>query len=102
MTFTASGSDAVEITFTPSGADSRVYLNGFEVDSPAIDQQIGFPVPENKNERIEAEGGSVSASWKAPAGVEGPTYDVYLGTSADELELYEGGLAEPAVTFSGE
>lgn len=102
MTFTASGSDPVEITFTPSGANNRVFLNGFEVDGPAIDQQIRFPVPENKNERIETEDGSVSASWRAPAGIDGPTYDVYLGTSADELDVVDSGLTESKVTFTGE
>lgn len=100
MTFSASGSGPVEIIFTPSGADNRVYMNGFEVDSPSVDQQASFPFPENKNERIESDG-SVAASWRAPAGVEGPTYDVYLGTSPDELELVESGLADSAITLAG-
>ena len=101
VTFTASGSDPVEITFTPSGADNRVFLNGFEVDGPAIDQQISFPFPENKNERIETEDGTVSASWRAPAGIEAPTYDVFLGTSADKLDAVDSGLTEATFTFTG-
>lgn len=98
--FTASGSEPVEITFTPSGGNNRVFLNGFEVDGVAMGEQISFPFPENKNERIETEDGSVSASWRAPADVEGATYDVYLGTEPDALEVVESGLTEAQVTFS--
>lgn len=101
MTFTVSGSSPVQITFTPSGADNRVFLNGFEIDGSPMDQQISFPTPENKNERIEAGDGTVAASWTAPAGVEDALYDVYLGTSADELDLVESRLSEPQITLSG-
>lgn len=91
----------MEITYTPSGGDNRVYLNGFEVDGPGIGQQIRFPTPENKNERIQGDGGSVAASWGASSNVEGATYDVYLGTSPDELESVATGLTEPQTTLEG-
>lgn len=100
MTFTSSG-DPVEVTYTPSGADNRVFLNGFEIDGPGLGQQISFPYPENKNERIQPEDGTVTATWNAPSNVEGATYDVYLGTSRDELELVESGLTETQISLSG-
>lgn len=101
MTFNATG-DPVKITYTPSGADNRVFLNGFEIDGPSLGQQISFPYPENKDERIQLEDGSVVASWTAPSKVEGATYNVYLGTSPDELTVVESGLTEPQVTIPGE
>lgn len=91
----------MEVTYTPSGADNRVFLNGFEIDGPGLGQQISFPYPENKNERIQPEDGSITATWNAPSNFEGATYDVYLGTSPDELELVESGLTETQATLSG-
>lgn len=102
ITFSVSSPDeAVEITYTPNGGDGLVFLNGFEIDTPAIGNQVSFPTPANRDERLEPEDDSVTASWRAPTGVESPTYNVYLGTAEDDLAETGKGLSEPSVALSG-
>jgi hypothetical protein len=63
-------------------------------------QQIGFPEPENKNEWLQSDG-TVTASWTAPPDVPDATYDVYLGTSPEELSSVATGLAETSTILDG-
>jgi hypothetical protein len=103
LTFTvASSSDTITVTYTPSGADGRAFLNAFEIDGPPIGNQISFPTPSHKDERIELGGKtSVTATWRKPSGVSSPTYNVYLGTSKTSLSSVATGLSSPSTTLSG-
>lgn len=79
-----------------------VYLNGFEIDTPALKNQISFPTPAHRDERIEPEDGkSVLASWLSPTEARGISYDVYFGTSSDDLEVVSEGVNSTTATLSG-
>ncbi|KAL4868985.1 hypothetical protein BDV12DRAFT_208865 [Aspergillus spectabilis] len=98
----ASADEAVEIIYTPSGGDGRVYLNGFEIDTPAIGNQISFPSPANRDERLEPEDGtSVVALWRGPAAIESPTYNIYLGTDPENLTQSTEGSTETHIVLAG-
>jgi hypothetical protein len=99
ITFSVGSPDeTVEVVYTPSGGDGRVYLNGFEIDTPAIENQVSFPTPAHRDERLEPTNGtSIVASWRAPAGIESPTYDVYLSTNNDNFTQIGQGLDETEV-----
>ncbi|KAF1959116.1 family 1 polysaccharide lyase [Byssothecium circinans] len=100
ITFEAKANTEVKIVFTPdSSGDGRAFLNGFEVDSPAIADQISFPTPQHRDERVDVSGGKVTASWRA-AEAPNTTYDVYLGTSSSQLETVATGLTATSTTFS--
>ncbi|KAL3481102.1 pectin lyase fold/virulence factor [Aspergillus californicus] len=92
--------EAVKIVYTPNGGDGLAFLNGFEIDTPAIGNQISFPSPANLDERLQPDGDSVVASWRAPADIESPTYNVYLGTDSANLTLFHEGLSEPEANLS--
>lgn len=94
-------SDTTEIVLTPTGGDGRAFLNGFEIDSPAIKDQISFPKPEHRNERVELQDGSTTASWHAAETNGSVKYNVYLGTSPTELVSVAEGLKETSVEFTG-
>ncbi|QDS76584.1 hypothetical protein FKW77_007171 [Venturia effusa] len=99
--FTATKGKAVEIAYVPdSSGDGKVFLNGFEIDSPPMENQISFPVPANRDERVQLSKGTVAVSWKA-ASVKGATYNVYLGTSPSALQSVVTGLAETSTQFEG-
>ncbi|KAH7371130.1 family 1 polysaccharide lyase [Pyrenochaeta sp. MPI-SDFR-AT-0127] len=103
ITFTATAGKAVEIVYTPdSSGDGRVFLNGFEVDGPALENQISFPSPAHRDERVAIGGNStgVTASWRA-ARAESVTYNVYLGTSTTKLQSVATGLSATTATLSG-
>ncbi|KAF4987087.1 hypothetical protein FDECE_15610 [Fusarium decemcellulare] len=100
--FSISAGGAVEVVFTPSGGDGHAYLNGFELDGPSMGQQAAFPYPENHDEHVElGESGSIQASWRAPAGVSGAKYNVYLGTSVAGLKSVGKDLAKTSVSLTG-
>ncbi|KAL2863963.1 pectin lyase fold/virulence factor [Aspergillus lucknowensis] len=103
ITFSVGSVDeAVDIVYTPDGGDGLVYLNGFEIDTPAMGNQISFPTPAHRDERLEPEDGeSVLASWRVPADAESATYNVYLGTDAANLTAIEEELAEPQARLTG-
>ena len=91
----------MDVVYTPEGGDGRVFLNGFEIDTPAIDQQVSFPSPRHRDEHLEPEDGdSLTASW-TPAGTDSATYNVYMGTSPDDMEMLSEGQSETTVSFSG-
>ncbi|KFA46953.1 hypothetical protein S40293_10719 [Stachybotrys chartarum IBT 40293] len=90
----------VAVTFTPSGADSKAWINGFEVDGPAPSSQISFPSPRNLDERIQSDDGDVGASWTA-ANVSSPRYNVYLGTTPEGLERISSSQTGTEFTFQG-
>ncbi|KAM0321815.1 hypothetical protein ACHAQA_009912 [Verticillium albo-atrum] len=100
--FTVSGAnDTTEIQFIPTGADGRVFLNGFEIDTPDINNVISFPEPNNRDERVRLEGGDThGVSWTA-ADVKSAKYNVYLGTSPSELKSVSLGLEGTSTTFTG-
>ncbi|KAF9693272.1 hypothetical protein EKO04_008904 [Ascochyta lentis] len=96
-TFTATQGEAVEIAYTPDTAgDGRAFLNGFEIDSSSIENQISFPTPVHRDERVVPVENTtdISASWR-PAKAAGATYNVYLGTTPTELKSVATGLSEP-------
>ncbi len=97
VTFTATQGEAVEIVYTPDTAgDGRAFLNGFELDNPSLENQISFPTPVHRDERVVPLENStdISASWR-PAKAAGATYNVYLGTSPTQLKSVATGLTEP-------
>ncbi|KAF2680830.1 polysaccharide lyase family 1 protein [Lentithecium fluviatile CBS 122367] len=103
VTFIATEGKTVEIVYTPDNrGEGRAYLNGFEIDGPALKNQIGFPSPAHRDERIERAGNraGVAASWRA-AGTGGVTYNVYLGTSPANLERVATGSTKTSAMFSG-
>ncbi|KAL2833727.1 pectin lyase fold/virulence factor [Aspergillus cavernicola] len=102
ITFSVGSPDeAVEIIYTPNGGDGPVFLNGFEIDTPAIGHQVSFPSPANRDERLEPGDDTTIASWRAPADIDSPTYNVYLGTDAGNLTIVSQGLSEPQVNLTG-
>lgn len=101
ITFAATANAPVEITYTPdSNGDGRVFLSGFEIDSPSLSKQISFPSPAHRDERVRIgeDETSVAASWR-PVAIGNVTYDVYLGTSKTKLEKVASGLSEPSATL---
>ncbi|KAF2127759.1 polysaccharide lyase family 1 protein [Dothidotthia symphoricarpi CBS 119687] len=104
VTFSAVEGQAIEIVFAPdSSGDGRVFLNGFQIDSPNVEDQISFPEPAHQNERIEVSGDgekSVRASWKA-AQARDAVYNVYLGTSPTTLKTVATSLSETSTTLQG-
>ncbi|KAH6629697.1 family 1 polysaccharide lyase [Boeremia exigua] len=100
--FTATQGQAVEIVYTPDTAgDGRAFLNGFEIDNASLENQISFPTPVHRDERVVPLENTtdISASWRA-AKAPGATYNVYLGTSLSELESVATGLTEPSTTLN--
>lgn len=101
-TFNVSSADqTVKITYTPTGADNRVFLNGFEIDGPDIGHQISFPTPTHLDEHFEATDKSVKATWHVPDSVESPKYNVYLGTTPTDLKSVSLEQTDAEVVFSG-
>ncbi|TDZ32228.1 putative pectate lyase C [Colletotrichum spinosum] len=97
-----SAADEVKVVYTPKGADKRAFLNGFEIDTPAMQNQISFPSPKHRDERIEAgKEGSVEASWRAPSSAKGVKYNVFLGTSPTELKSVAEGVTETSASLTG-
>ncbi|KAL0931159.1 pectate lyase [Colletotrichum truncatum] len=97
-----SSTQEVKVVYTPKGADQRAFINGFEVDSPEIKNQISFPTPKHRDERIEVDGEkSFKASWRAPASAAGVKYNVFLGTSPTELKSVVEGATETEATLTG-
>ncbi|KAJ4989611.1 pectate lyase [Stagonosporopsis vannaccii] len=100
--FTATQGEAVEIVYTPDTAgDGRAFLNGFEIDGPSLENQISFPTPVHRDERVVPVENTtdITASWKA-AKATGATYNVQLGTSPTELQSVATGLTEPSTTLN--
>jgi hypothetical protein len=101
VTFTAAQDEAVEIIYTPdSNGDGRAFLNGFEIDSPSLDDQISFPTPVHRNERVAPIENTtdIAASWR-PAKAKDAKYNVYLGPSPTELQAVTTGLSEASTTL---
>lgn len=97
-----SADQGVEVVYTPSGADGLVYLNGFEIDTPALKDQISFPSPPHRDEHLElGDEESITATWRAPSSGDSVTYNVYMGNSSDALNVVEEGLSETQVVLSG-
>lgn len=110
ISFTVNSPDqSVEVVYTPSPPsgdddgddDGRVFLNGFEIDTPTMDKQVSFPSPRHRDEHLQPEDGdSLTASW-LPAGTESATYNVYMGTSSDDMSVVSEGQSGTETTFSG-
>ncbi|KAL1610187.1 hypothetical protein SLS60_001852 [Paraconiothyrium brasiliense] len=98
----ASSTNAVAIVYTPSGGDGRVFLNAIEIDGPSLAQQIKFPNPSNKDEWNDLNGtSSLAASWRAPSGVSGTSYNIYVGTKPTSLESVATGVNTTSITLTG-
>ena len=92
----------VRVMYAPTADDGFVYLNGFEIDTAALPEQISFPTPHHRDERIDLGGGeTVTATWRAPSGLESVTYNAYLGTARDDLASVAEGLTETSVELAG-
>ena len=97
--FFDSTGETVKIVYRPGG---NIYLNGFEIDSESVGRQIRFPQPKHRDRHVQIVDGAITASWLPTFDVDGGTYNVYFGTSPDELENLAMELFEPEITFSGE
>jgi hypothetical protein len=84
-----SSTQTVTFVFTPKGGNNKVYINGFEIDSPNLSQQVKFPSPLHRDERVGTT--SPTLSWRA-ASVVSPIYNVYFGTSPGSLQSVAAGL----------
>ncbi|KAL0563878.1 hypothetical protein V5O48_018183 [Marasmius crinis-equi] len=98
-----STSQAITITYTPvksSVSDLRAFLNGFEIDpSGNIANQVSFPFPDPNDEHVNADSGSITATWK---GISGAKYDVYFSMdSPSNLQRVSQGQTGTSVPFSG-
>ncbi|KAG7094600.1 hypothetical protein E1B28_005425 [Marasmius oreades] len=98
-----STSQVITITYSPvsssSLTDIRAFLNGFEIDPPGpLTSQASFPYPEHTNEHVDADSGSLKASWE---GVSGAEYDVYFSNSASNLTRVSQGQSDTSYTFTG-
>ncbi|KAF7592245.1 hypothetical protein BBP40_000446 [Aspergillus hancockii] len=102
VTFSVDFADqVVQIVYSASGADGLVYVNGLEIDTPAVANQIAFPSPSHRDERIQPDDGqSVLATWRPPPANDSVTYNVYKGNTSDALQVAGEGLSETQVTFS--
>ncbi|KAK0391430.1 hypothetical protein NLU13_0930 [Sarocladium strictum] len=98
-TFTVDGGDETEVVYSPRGGN--VYLNGFEIDSESMGRQIRFPKPAHRDEQVAAPSGVVSASWKRTLNVDGDEFDVYIGTSPDDMRLVGSRVHEPEFNLTG-
>lgn len=105
VTFNVSAeNEEVKVNYASSGnsEDVGVILNGFEIDTPAIGNQISFPSPNHRDERIQPENEkSVTATWRAPSSAKGATYNVYRGNATDNLKLVAKGLNKTEATLPG-
>lgn len=102
VTFNVTSADqVVKLTYTPTGADNRAFLNGFEIDGPDLGYQIGFPIPTHLDEHFEGTDKSATAVWHAPDGIESPKYNIYLGTTPTDLKSISLEQIDTEVTFSG-
>lgn len=79
-----------------------MFLNGFEIDSPSLDNQVSFPSPENKFERVELQEGAATVSWRAPSSTETASYDIYIGSSPDSMEAVALGSSETSYEVTGQ
>ncbi|KAF2024108.1 family 1 polysaccharide lyase [Setomelanomma holmii] len=101
ITFKAIEGTPAEILYAPDNSgDGRVFLNGFEIDTPSIENQVDFPTPIHRDERVAISENAVIASWK-PAAVGNSSYNVYLGTSPAELRVVATGLSATTTTLAG-
>lgn len=77
-------------------------MNGFEVDTPATGNLVSFPSPSHTDEHIDLEGAtSLTASWVAPPLPKSPKYNVYFGTSPDNLTRVSVRQEDTSIVFSG-
>lgn len=101
-TFTAEAGTTVNLRYIPDKtADGRLFLNGFELDTPSMKNQISFPSPAHRDERVVVDNtAGITASWRA-APASNVTYNVYLGTSKSELVSVVRGLIQTSTTLHG-
>ncbi|KAL2825892.1 hypothetical protein BJY01DRAFT_256128, partial [Aspergillus pseudoustus] len=94
--------ETIEIVYTPSGGDGRVYLNGIEIDTPAIENQVSFPTPAHRDERLDpTDGTSIVALWRAPTGIKTPLYNVYFSRNNDNFTAVGQGLNKTQIELTG-
>ncbi len=65
------------------GADPILILNGFELDGSNPARRARMPSPENHNEHVDGDFGSVELRWSAPAGAH--SHSVYFGTDSNAV-----------------
>ncbi|KAH9870914.1 hypothetical protein J1614_006486 [Plenodomus biglobosus] len=102
LKFNATSGKSVTVVYTPNDSgDGRVFLNGFEIDTPSLEEQISFPAPAHRDERVTMDKGasSIIASWTA-ARTGNVSYDVYLGTSKEGLQNVAKGLSKTSTSLS--
>lgn len=75
---------AVVVLFVPdtnaNASDRNVFINGFEINTPNIKEQAGWPFPPDRNKHIEAKDNSFTMEWKSPYDV--IANDIYFGTDS--------------------
>jgi hypothetical protein len=111
LRFTArEGKDVVVLLRAETSGQEKsknVHLNGFEIDTPNPKAQANHPVPAHTDEHVDSSTGSVALSWGG-AVLGAVSHDVYVGTSAAEVEAatkespaFMGNLAAPQFPLTG-
>ena len=86
VTFTATSGQEVVVLFASKNTATynNVYINGFEIDTPNTKLQANNPVPNNADEHVNADNGSLTLDWGA-ATSGAASHDVYFGTSSNAV-----------------
>jgi hypothetical protein len=98
-----STSDKVTIVYSSvssSAADKRVFLNGFELDSPDLKALAKLPSPAQTDLHVQDNNGAVVLSWAAPANG-AASYDVYTAVNGGTLAKVASQQNGRTFTFSG-
>jgi hypothetical protein len=79
-----SGKDVI-ITFAPMdpNTNSRIVLNGFEIDTSDPSRKAIKPSPADQDEHVAAESGSLELSWTAAQGA--VAHEVFFGSDAAQV-----------------
>lgn len=67
-----------------AAAQTNVYINGFEIDTPNSTLKAVNPSPAHQDEHVDADGKMLLLSWR-PAG-SAVSHDVYFGTSSNAVK----------------
>lgn len=106
LSFSVTGpSQAVIIVYqaiaTSGVTDLRTFINGFEIDTQNIKNQISFPIPARNDEHYEGGASSTLLKWAPPKSGAAASFDVYIGTSRTSLSRVSNAQTGTSYTASG-
>lgn len=72
-------------TETSSTASKKnVTISGFEINTPNVKSMANLPCPEDGDEHVDADSGSITLSWLE--GLNAIQHNIYFGTSEEQVE----------------